>query len=166
MTLSLAIATYNEEQNIIECIESCRGLVDEIVVVDGCSTDTTGELALKAGARVIRTQNVPMFHINKQKAMDACTGEWILQLDADERVTPELASEIKKIISMSDEEITRYQENLKEKKLFERHQRLVFNLKLETYNLENKQNHCHSGPDPESIQSITIQFLDPESSSG
>ena len=123
--LSLALATYNEEQNIIDCIESCKRLVDEIVVVDGSSTDKTGELALKAGARVIRTQNVPMFHINKQKAIDACEGEWILQLDADERVTPELSMEIKKIISMSDEEIGKYESSLKEKKLFERHQELV-----------------------------------------
>lgn len=125
MKLSLALATYNEERNIADCIESCKGLVDEIVVVDGSSSDKTGELALKVGATVIRTQNVSMFHINKQKAMDACAGEWILQLDADERVTPELAREIKKVISMSDSEIENYQNNLKEKKLFERHQRLV-----------------------------------------
>lgn len=137
--LSLALATYNEEQNVAACIESCKGLVDEVVVVDGSSTDKTAELALKAGARVIRTQNVPMFHINKQKAIDACLGEWILQLDADERVTPALGQEIKTIISMTDKEIQEYQGNLKEKKLFERHQELVFNLKHETSTLQNKK---------------------------
>jgi glycosyltransferase involved in cell wall biosynthesis len=123
--LSLALATYNEESNILDCINSCKGLVDEVVVVDGCSTDKTGELALQAGATVIRTQNLPMFHINKQKAIEACTGNWILQLDADERVTSELAEEIKKVINMTDEEIHSYQENLKEKELFLRHQSLV-----------------------------------------
>jgi glycosyltransferase involved in cell wall biosynthesis len=123
--LSLALATYNEESNIIDCIESCKGLVDEIVVVDGSSTDKTGELALHAGATVIRTQNIQMFHINKQKAIEASMGEWILQLDADERVTPELAKEIKKIISMNDEEVKTYQKNLTEIKLFERHQTIV-----------------------------------------
>lgn len=123
--ISLALATHNEESNIVECIESCRGLVDEVVVVDGSSTDRTGELALIAGATVIRTQNLPMFHINKQKAIEACTGEWILQLDADERVTPKLAAEIRQIIQMTNEEINKYQETLKEKKLFERHQKLV-----------------------------------------
>jgi len=125
MKLSLAIATYNEELNIADCIVSCKGLVDEIIVVDGSSTDKTGELALNTGATVIRTQNERMFHINKQKAIDACTGEWILQLDADERVTSELAEEVKKIIRMTNEEIEVYQNNLKEKELFKRHQRLV-----------------------------------------
>ncbi|MFH0773861.1 MAG: glycosyltransferase family 2 protein [bacterium] len=125
MHISLALATYNEESNIAECIRSVRGLVDEIMVVDGSSTDKTGELALNAGATVIRTQNISMFHINKQKAIDACRGDWILQLDADERVTPELAREIKKIVSMTGEEVDRYQSNLKEKKLFERHQTIV-----------------------------------------
>ena len=123
--LSLALATYNEESNIVDCIESCKGLVDEVVVVDGSSQDRTGELALEAGATVIRTQNESMFHINKQKAIEACTGDWILQLDADERVTPELAEEIKKIVGMTNEEIEKYQSSLKEKKLFERHQNLV-----------------------------------------
>jgi len=135
--LSLALATYNEESNIVECIESCKGLVDEIIVVDGCSSDKTGELALNAGATVIRTQNLPMFHINKQKAIEACTGEWILQLDADERVTPELAAEIRQIIQMTNEEINKYQENLKEKKLFERHQKLV--MKHATCNTQHKK---------------------------
>jgi len=125
MKLSLALATHNEESNIIECIESCKGLVDEIVVVDGSSTDKTGELALRAGAKVIHTQNESMFHINKQKAMEACTGEWILQLDADERVTPELAEEIKRVLLMSEEMRTKYQKSLTERKLFERHQTIV-----------------------------------------
>ena len=137
--LSLALATYNEELNIVDCIKSCKGLVDEVVVVDGSSIDNTASLALTEGATVIRTQNLSMFHINKQKAIDACTGEWILQLDADERVTPELAAEIRQIIQMTNEEINKYQENLKEKKLFERHQRIVYNLKLETHNLQNKK---------------------------
>ena len=123
--LSLALATYNEESNIVDCIKSCKGLVDEIIMVDGSSTDKTVELAHQNGAKVIAGKNEHMFHINKQRAIDACSGEWILQLDADERVTPELASEIKKVISMNEEEIEKYQKDLKEKELFERHQRLV-----------------------------------------
>jgi glycosyltransferase involved in cell wall biosynthesis len=125
MKISLALATYNEESNIGDCIESCKGLVDEIVVVDGSSTDRTGILALQAGARVIRTDNPPMFHINKQKAIEACSGEWILQLDADERVTPELAQEIQQILQMTNDQMNQYQKNLKERKLFERHQSIV-----------------------------------------
>ena len=125
MKLSLAIATNNEESNIVDCIQSCKGLVDEIVVVDGSSTDKTAELARQNGAKVIIAPNEKMFHINKQKAIEACSGEWILQLDADERVTPELASEIKNVLLMTDEEITSYQNNLKEKELFDRHQQLI-----------------------------------------
>lgn len=123
--ISLAIATHNEESTIVDCLESCRGLVDEMVVVDGTSTDKTAELARGMGARVIVTPNDPMFHINKQKAIDACAGEWILQLDADERVTPELANEIRQIVRMSQREIEEYENKLAEKNLFERHQSIV-----------------------------------------
>jgi len=123
--ISLALATYNEAENIRDCIVSCKDLVDEIIVVDGSSTDATVELATKEGARVIVTDNPSMFHINKQKAIDACTGEWVLQLDADERITPKLAQEIRNVLAMSNLQIDKYQNELKEKKLFERHQNLV-----------------------------------------
>lgn len=125
MSISLALATYNEETNIAECIQSCKDLVAETIVVDGGSTDKTVDLARQNGAKVIITDNPKMFHINKQKAIDACTGEWILQLDADERVTQELSVEIQKLSSMTNEEIDAYQKTLAEKKLFDRHQSLV-----------------------------------------
>lgn len=125
MKLSLALATHNEEKNIRACINSCRGLVDEVVVVDGSSTDRTAQIAREMGARVIVTSNPSMFHINKQKAMDEARGEWILQLDADERVTPELALEIAKVITMPENGIDLYEEKLPSAKLFERHQALV-----------------------------------------
>ncbi|MBI2596781.1 glycosyltransferase family 2 protein, partial [Candidatus Daviesbacteria bacterium] len=73
----------------------------EIIVVDGTSTDKTVEIAKKYGAKVIVTENLPNFHINKQRAIDSATKDWILQLDADERVTPELAREIKEKIENS-----------------------------------------------------------------
>ena len=125
MKLSLALATHNEEANIEACIASCKGLVDEVVVVDGSSTDKTAELAHKMGARVLITSNPTMFHINKQKAIDAATGEWILQLDADERVSPELAKEIKKVTKMSEGELEEYEKNLPEKELFKRHEKIA-----------------------------------------
>lgn len=123
--ISLALATFNEESTIVDCLESCKGLVDEMVVVDGASTDRTAELARGMGAQVITVPNNPMFHINKQKAIDACRGEWVLQLDADERVTPELAGEIKQILQMTQREIEEYENKLGEKNLFERHQSIV-----------------------------------------
>lgn len=98
MFLSLAIATYNEEKNIARCLQAVKGFVDEMVVVDGSSTDRTREIARKLGARVIKTSNKPIFHINKQMAIDKCQGEWILQLDADEIVDEKLKEEILKSI--------------------------------------------------------------------
>ncbi len=96
--LSVVLATFNEEKNLPECLNSVRDLADEIIIVDGSSSDKTVEIAKKYGARVIVTQNLPNFHINKQKAIDLATKDWILQLDADERLTPELVKEIKEKI--------------------------------------------------------------------
>ena len=88
MRLSIVLAVHNEEQHLPECLKSVKGWCDEIVMVDGSSTDKTVEIAKQFGARVLVTDNLPLFHINKQKAIDAAQGDWILQLDADERVTP------------------------------------------------------------------------------
>ena len=98
MLLSVALATYNEEKNLPSCLEAVKDWVGEIVVVDGSSTDKTREIAQKYGARVIKTTNKPIFHINKQMAIDACHGDWILQLDADEIMEPALKKEILTII--------------------------------------------------------------------
>lgn len=95
MKLSVVLATFNEEKNIARCLESVKDLADEIVIVDGTSTDKTVEIAKKFGAKVTVTDNPPNFHINKQKAIDKATGDWILQMDADEVVSDALASEIK-----------------------------------------------------------------------
>jgi len=99
--ISVAIASFNEEKNIKRCLNSVRQLADEIVVVDGGSQDKTVEIAKKCGAKVFITDNPPIFHINKQKAIDKCNGDWILQLDADEEVTNELRDEMKAIIGNS-----------------------------------------------------------------
>lgn len=95
---SVVLATHNEEANIEKCLVAVKDIADEIIVVDGESTDKTVEMAKKLGARVIQTTNKPMFHTNKQMAMDAATGDWILQLDADEVVDDELKAFIKKIL--------------------------------------------------------------------
>lgn len=97
-TISVVLATYNEEKNIAGCLQSVKGLADEIIVVDGSSADKTASIAREYGAKVKVLDNPPIFHINKQKAIDMATKDWILQLDADERVTPELVEEIKEKI--------------------------------------------------------------------
>lgn len=94
MSISVAVATYNEEDNIGRCLEAVKDWVDEIIVVDGSSDDKTREIAEQMGTKVIKTTNKPNFHINKQMAIDKCQGDWILQLDADEVVTPGLKEEI------------------------------------------------------------------------
>src|SRR3989344_779317 len=105
MRLSLCIATYNEEQNIHYPLDSAYSLVDEVVLVDGGSTDKTVEKAKSYGkkVRVFSEDNPSMFHINKQKAIERARGEWILQLDADESLSPELKEEIKTLLNPKSE---------------------------------------------------------------
>lgn len=125
LRLSAAIATHNEEENIGDCLETLKDLVDEIVIVDGSSTDKTVEIAKSFGAKVTVTDNPANFHINKQKAFDLTSGDWILYLDADERVSKRLAEEIIMVINMIDEEIDDYQKHLKKRELFLRHLKIL-----------------------------------------
>lgn len=90
--VTAVIKAKNEAENILECIDSLRPLVDEIIVVDDASQDQTANLAMKAGAIVI--QGNP--HGGNINALDvqgflAARGTYILRLDADERLTPGLA---------------------------------------------------------------------------
>ncbi|OGY12965.1 MAG: hypothetical protein A3A58_01245 [Candidatus Blackburnbacteria bacterium RIFCSPLOWO2_01_FULL_41_27] len=123
--LSVVLATYNETENLRECLESIKNIAHEIVVVDGSSTDNTREIADSYGAKVIKTTNPPIFHINKEKALRRAENEWVLQLDADERVTPALADEIVNILNLTEEELDGYQNNLPGKGLFARHRNLI-----------------------------------------
>jgi glycosyltransferase involved in cell wall biosynthesis len=125
VNLSLAVATRNEQENIGPCLKAVRDWVDEIVVVDGRSQDRTVKIAKKYGARVIVRENPAIFHINKQKALEACRGRWILQLDADEVVSPSLAKEIQRVVKLNHKQLEDHQQNLKEKTLLLRHQQLL-----------------------------------------
>lgn len=129
--LSVALATYNEEANLARCLESVKNMADEVVIVDGSSTDKTREIARSFGAKVTKTTNKPIFHINKQRAVDLCTSDWILALDADEEVSYELAKEIKQLI-ISNETAIRERRLLvsdpqlrRQWRLFDRHQALL-----------------------------------------
>lgn len=101
MKLSLCIAAFNEEKNIHYPLDSAYDMVDEVIVVDGGSTDKTVEIVKSYGPKVkVFIENNPnMFHINKQKAIERAHGEWILQMDADEALSKELKEEIKQVIS-------------------------------------------------------------------
>lgn len=123
--ISIVLAVYNEEENLKSCLDSTGDLADEFVIVDGGSTDNTVKIALDYGATVIKTTNPAIFHINKQKALDVAQNKWILQLDADERLTKDLINEIKNLTNMTDEKIEEYQVKMKKRNLFLRHQRLI-----------------------------------------
>lgn len=97
--LSVVLAVYNEEDRLRNCLASIKDLAWEIVVVDGGSTDKTLEIAKQFNAKIIQTDNPPIFHINKNMAIDQAMGDWILQLDADEIVSDPLKKEIKKVTS-------------------------------------------------------------------
>ncbi|TGM59997.1 glycosyltransferase family 2 protein [Leptospira adleri] len=94
--LSVAIITYNEERNIGECIESCLEIADEIVVLDSNSTDNTEKIS-KSYPNVRFFKQKFKGHIEqKNDAISLCKFDWILSLDADERVSPELQSSLRK----------------------------------------------------------------------
>jgi glycosyltransferase involved in cell wall biosynthesis len=92
MGLSAAIITYNEEANIADCLESVAW-ADEIVVVDAMSTDRTREIASRYTPKVF-TRQWDGYTAAREYALSRCTSEWVLAVDADERVTPELRAEI------------------------------------------------------------------------
>lgn len=95
--LSVAVITWNEEERLRACLESVAW-ADEIVVVDAESTDKTVALAREFTDR-IWVRPWPGFAVQKNFALDQATGEWILSLDADERVTPELRAEIQRVLA-------------------------------------------------------------------
>ncbi len=96
--ISAVITTFNEERKIEDCLKSVRQLADEIILVDGSSTDDTVKIAKKYTSKIYIRENNPMLNVNKNYGFMKATNEWILSLDADERVTLELAKEIKEIL--------------------------------------------------------------------
>ena len=97
-TLSVAIVTLNEEANLLRTLASVAW-ADEIVVVDSGSTDATRAIVESHGARFV-TEPWRGFAAQKNFALSLCTSEWVLSLDADERVSPELAASIQRAIAM------------------------------------------------------------------
>ena len=93
-TLSVILITHNEEANLADCLASLEGIAQQIVVVDTNSSDRTLDIAKSYGAVIAQPQDWPGFGPQKNRALDLATGEWVLSLDADERLTPALKSEI------------------------------------------------------------------------
>ncbi len=95
--LSAIVITYNEEQNIGACLESLKWC-DELIVVDSNSNDNTVEIARGFNAKVRIVEN-QTYGEKRNTGMDMAAGEWILWIDADERITPELQKEITELLS-------------------------------------------------------------------
>ena len=93
-TLSVILITRNEEANLDDCLASLEGIAQQIVVVDTNSADRTLEIAQKYGATIAQPSDWPGFGPQKNRALDLASGDWVLSLDADERLTPALRSEI------------------------------------------------------------------------
>jgi len=95
--LSVIVITKNEAHNIEDCLKSVD-FADEIILFDSGSTDNTVEIARRYTPHVTVTADWPGDGPQKNRALAKTTGNWVLCLDADERVTPPLAEEIKKIL--------------------------------------------------------------------
>jgi glycosyltransferase involved in cell wall biosynthesis len=100
--LSAIIITLNEARNIAACLDRLA-FCDECVVVDAGSADDTAQIAAKAGARVVGHEWAG-FGAQKNFALSLAQGDWVLSIDADERVSPALAAEISSAIGSSDAE--------------------------------------------------------------
>ena len=98
MSLSVIIITKNEEAHLQACLESVN-FADQWIVVDNNSSDNTRAIAAAFGAEVTQTQIWPGFGPQKNLALSLATGQWVLSIDADERVTPELALEIRQAMA-------------------------------------------------------------------
>jgi glycosyltransferase involved in cell wall biosynthesis len=98
IALSVIVITRNESRNIAACLKSVA-FADEWIVVDSQSDDGTAATARGMGAQVITTTDWPGFGKQKNRALDAARGRWVLSIDADERVSPDLAARIREVVA-------------------------------------------------------------------
>jgi len=103
--LSALVVARNEQDQLADCLETLR-FADEIVVVLDRSTDDSGKIAKRFKAKIL-TGAWEREGPRRNAGIEACKGDWILEVDADERVTPELASEIRATLEWADAEIGR-----------------------------------------------------------
>ncbi len=96
--LTFVTSAYNEEKKLEDCLKSVKDITDEIIVINSGSTDKTVEIAKKYTKNVFTRENNLMLNVNKNYGFSKAENEWILNLDADERLTPELAKEIRTIV--------------------------------------------------------------------
>ncbi len=110
LNVSVLVPTYNEEVNLPWCLESLKPLNGEVIVLDSGSTDKTLEIAERYGAKIYRhefgTWTAAPQKLNWALDTIPMQGDWILRIDSDERLTPELASELKEFLSLRETDCT------------------------------------------------------------
>ena len=98
-SLSALVVIHNEEARLADCLERLR-FADEIVVVLDRCTDRSAEIARRYANRLVEGA-WELEAGRRNTGIEACRGDWILEVDADERVTPELAAEIRRVVASS-----------------------------------------------------------------
>lgn len=97
--------TYNEEKNLASCLDTVR-FADEIVIVDSGSTDRTVEIAKEYGAKVaVRPMDEGGFAAQRNFLLEQTEADWVFYIDADERLLPETAEEMRRIADLNDEAV-------------------------------------------------------------
>ncbi len=107
-SISVVINTLNEENNIADCIRSVQGLADEIVVCDMYSDDRTAEIAELYGAKVVFHKRTGFVEPARYFAISQAQHEWVLVLDADERMTERLATRLRELARDKDVEVVSF----------------------------------------------------------
>ena len=98
-SLAILILTCNEEENIIPVIENAKKCTDEVIIIDSGSTDRTVELAEEAGAKVSFRAWDDDFSAQRNFALGETCADWVLYLDADERLNDKMIADVKRILS-------------------------------------------------------------------
>lgn len=105
--ISAVVLTHNDEKPLNKCLESLKWC-DELLVIDDNSSDRTGSIAKKTGAGVIRRALNDDFAGQRNYGLSLVKSEWVLFIDSDEIVTPQLAREIKEAVSLKENPINGY----------------------------------------------------------
>jgi glycosyltransferase involved in cell wall biosynthesis len=93
-SISAVLITFNAEQHLENCLASLRDFADEIIIVDNGSSDKTANIARQYTEHFYQTNDWPGFGIQKQRALDKATGDWVLSIDSDEVLTDPLKKEM------------------------------------------------------------------------
>jgi glycosyltransferase involved in cell wall biosynthesis len=103
--LSLSMIVKDEEDSLADVLADARAFCDELVVADTGSSDRTRQVAADAGARVIEVPWTDDFAAARNAALDACTGDWVLWLDADDRVPPDSQHAFATVVADLDDDV-------------------------------------------------------------